>query len=118
MPTAPITDSQWKEHQVIKQVANADDMNNYASELATEMRIYSLNRLENVRDNVDAIIKRLREVKPKKPRGKSKRRQAVRNQEEVEQARGPNSDLGEKLEAETSKIAAANQLNESDAKSA
>ena len=49
---------------------NADDLNEYAGELATEMRIYALNRIENVRDNIDAIIKRLKKVKPKKKTGK------------------------------------------------
>ena len=49
---------------------NADDLNEYAGELATEMRIYTLNRLENVRDNVNAIIKRLHNIKPKKKTGK------------------------------------------------
>ena len=34
------------------------------------MRIYTLNRLENVRDNVNAIIKRLHHIKPKKKTGK------------------------------------------------
>ena len=49
---------------------NADDLNEYAGELATEMRIYSLNRLENVLDNVNAIIKRLHSMKTKKKTGK------------------------------------------------
>lgn len=49
---------------------NADDLNEYAGELATEMRIYTFNRLENVRDNVNAIIKRLHSIKPKKKTGK------------------------------------------------
>ena len=30
------------------------------------MRIYSLNRLENIRDNTDIIMQRLRDIKPKK----------------------------------------------------
>ena len=30
------------------------------------MRIYSLNRLENIRDNTEIIMQRLREIKPKK----------------------------------------------------
>ena len=52
---------------------NCDDLNNYAGELATEMQIYSMNRLENVRDNVNAIITRLRRIKPKKrTKGKKK----------------------------------------------
>ena len=62
----PITDEQWKEHQAIKQVNNVDQLNTYAGELATEMRIYCQNRLENIQENVNAIIKRLKEVKPKK----------------------------------------------------
>ena len=66
----PINDAQWKEHQQIKNVRNADDLNEYAGELATEMRIYTLNRLENVRDNIHAIIKRLKTIKPKKKTGK------------------------------------------------
>ena len=41
-------------------------MNTYAGELDNEMRIYGVNRLENIRDNVNAIIKRLRSIKPKK----------------------------------------------------
>ena len=60
MPQPPITDAQWKEHQAIKQVMDVDALNTYAGELATEMRIYSGNRLENIRDNVHAIIKKLR----------------------------------------------------------
>ena len=52
-----------------------EDLNTYAGELATEMRIYSMNRLENIRDNVNAIIKRLRQIKPKKKHhGKSKKK--------------------------------------------
>ena len=51
---------------MIKQVMDVDDLNTYAGELATEMRIYSVNRLENIMDNVNAIIRRLRQIKPKK----------------------------------------------------
>ena len=58
----PMSDTQWKEHQAIKQVSNVDDLNTYAGELATEMRIYCQNRLENIQENVNAIIKRLKEA--------------------------------------------------------
>ena len=51
---------------MIKQVTDIDNLNTYAGELATEMRIYSFNRLENIQDNVNSIIKKLRQIKPKK----------------------------------------------------
>ena len=41
------------------------------------MRIYSLNRLENIRDNTDIIMQRLHDLKPKK---KSRRRSATKKQ--------------------------------------
>ena len=66
LPTTPISDRQWKEHQAIKQVLNVDDLNTYAGELATEMRIYCHNRLENINENMKAVIKRLKQLKPKK----------------------------------------------------
>ena len=66
LPTAPISDAQWKAHLAIKHVRNIDDLNMYATDLATEMRIYCLNRLENVQGNVEAIISRLKQIKPKK----------------------------------------------------
>ena len=66
LPSMPISDTQWKEHQAIKQVLDVDDLNTYAGELATEMRIYCQNRLENINENVKAIIKRLKQLKPKK----------------------------------------------------
>ena len=63
---------------MIKQVIDVDDLNTYAGELATEMRIYSVNRLENIMDNVNAIIRRLRQIKPKKKHaGKGKKRNVV-----------------------------------------
>ena len=65
---------------MIKQVIDVDDLNTYAGELATEMRIYSVNRLENIMDNVNAIIRRLRQIKPKKKhagKGKKKNAQAT-----------------------------------------
>ena len=34
------------------------------------MRIYSLNRLENIRDNTDIIMQRLLDLKPKKKNNK------------------------------------------------
>ena len=56
----------------IKDVRNNDELNVYAGELAVEMRIYCQNRLENIYDNVSAIIKRLKSLKNSKKKGGKK----------------------------------------------
>lgn len=66
VPVTPITESQWKEHLAIKGVAEINGVKAYAGELAMEMREYCLIRLENVNNNLNAIMRRLKKLKPKK----------------------------------------------------
>lgn len=40
MPSVPISDEVWRKHLAIKQALSADSLNNYAGELAVEMRLY------------------------------------------------------------------------------
>ena len=74
---SPLTDAQWKEHLAVKQIGEIDDVRAYARELAEEMRIYSLNRLENVQSNVVAILRRFRQLKPSRV-GRRKRSRSQR----------------------------------------
>ena len=65
----------------IKDVRTNDDLNVYAGELAVEMRIYCQNRLENIYDNVQSIIKRLKSLKPKK-KGAKKHKKTTETEED------------------------------------
>jgi len=64
-PRAPLSDQHWKEHLSIKGCRSNSAVNAYADELAAEMKVYCLDRLENVASNIDAIIKRLQKLKRK-----------------------------------------------------
>ena len=70
-----------------------DALNTYAGELATEMRIYSGNRLENIRDNVHAIIKRLRKIKPKKKHVNKGKKRHIMNAASQPPAQTNNEDI-------------------------
>jgi len=75
----PITDSQWKEHLAVKNIGEINGIKVYAHELAEEMRVYCLNRLENVQNNVSGILSRLKKLKPKKVFGKKRSRSQREN---------------------------------------